>query len=137
VSQFLSAQRLSMTLMSSFAIVGLAMAVIGLYGVLSTLVAQQTREIGIRIALGADGSAVRRRVVLAGFRVAAAGIVLGALAAGSASALIATFVPSLDPPTWSAIGGCALVLLAAAIAAAWVPARRASSVDPIQALRVQ
>jgi predicted permease len=137
VWQFLSAQRLSMTLMSTFAIVALAMAVIGLYGVLSTLVAQQTREIGIRIALGADGSAVRRRVVLAGFRVGAAGVVLGGWAAGSASALIATFVPSLEPPTWGAIGGCAAVLLAAAIAAAWVPARRASSVDPIQALRVQ
>jgi predicted permease len=137
VSQFLSAQRLSMTLMSAFAMVALAMAVIGLYGVLSTLVAQQTREIGIRIALGADRSALRRRVVQAGFRVAAAGVALGALAAGSASALIATFVPSLDPPTWGAIGGCAGVLLAAAIVAAWVPARRASGVDPIQALRVQ
>jgi putative ABC transport system permease protein len=137
VGRFLAAHRLSMTLMSAFAIVALAMAAIGLYGVLSTLVAQQTREIGIRIALGADGSAVRRGVVLAGFRVAAAGVVLGGLAAGSASAIIATFVPSLDPPTWSAIGGCAALLLAAAIAAAWVPARRASSVDPIQALRVQ
>jgi len=135
VARFLSAHRLSMTLMSAFAMVALVMAVIGLYGVLSTLVARQTREIGIRVALGADRSAVQRRVVLAGLRVAAAGIVLGGLASGTASTLISRFVPALDPPSWPAIAGHAGMLILAALAAAWIPARRASSVDPIQALR--
>ena len=113
------------------------MAVIGLYGVLSTLVAQQTREIGIRMALGADRSAVRRRVVLAGARVAIGGVVIGALGSGTASTLIARFVPSLDAPTWSAIGGFAVVLMSAAMAAAWIPARRASAVNPMRALRTE
>jgi ABC-type antimicrobial peptide transport system permease subunit len=136
-SRFLVTQRLSMTLMTAFALVALAMAAIGLYGVLAMLVAQQTREIGIRMALGANRSQVRRRVVLAGVRVAIGGVALGAMASGTAAALIGRFLPSLPAPRWPSIGGFALVLLAAAVAAAWVPAQRASAVDPISALRTE
>jgi ABC-type antimicrobial peptide transport system permease subunit len=132
---FLSTHRLATTLMGGFAAMTLLLASVALYGVLAQLVTQRTREIGIRIALGADGGRLLRGVVGEGLRLAVIGIVAGAAAAGVAARLIAAFVPALDSPSWPAIALDAVILLAVAALASWIPARRAARTDPLVALR--
>jgi putative ABC transport system permease protein len=132
---FLAAHRLAMTLMGGFAAMTLLLAAVGLYGVLAQIVSQRTREIGIRIALGAGTARLLRGVVLHGLGLAAAGIALGAAAAGIAARLIRAFVPSLDALAWTTIAADAMVLLVVALVATWIPARRAASVDPLVSLR--
>jgi putative ABC transport system permease protein len=134
-ARFLAPHRIAMALMGSFAVMTLLHSAIGLYGVHAQVVAQRTREIGIRMALGADGGRVIRSVVLHGLRLAALGVVLGAAAAGLAASLIGSFLPSLDTPDGMTIVLNAGVLLAVAAAATWLPARRAATVDPLRALR--
>jgi predicted permease len=134
-SRFLASHRLAMTLMGAFALMTLVLAAVGLYGVLAQFVAQRTRELGIRMALGADPGRLRRGVVWLGLRLAVAGAVIGAFATGIAARLIAAFVPSLDPLTWTAIALDAGVLLTVALLAAWMPARRAAGVDVVTVLR--
>jgi ABC-type antimicrobial peptide transport system permease subunit len=134
-ARFLAPHHIAMALMGSFAVMTLLLSAIGLYGMLAQVVAQRTREIGIRMALGADGGRVIRSVVLHGLRLAALGVVLGAAAAGLAASLIGSFLPSLDTPDGTTIVLNAGVLLAVAAAATWLPARRAATVDPLRALR--
>jgi len=113
----------------------LFLGAIGLYGVLSCAVAERTREIGVRMALGATAATVRRMVVAQGARVVAVGVVLGLVAALAATRPLAAHlfgVKPVDPPTFAAMA--ALMLLISAVAA-YVPARRASRVDPCQSLR--
>jgi putative ABC transport system permease protein len=124
-----------MQLLSLFAGLAIALAAIGIYGVLVYSVEQRTREIGIRVALGARRGEVMALVLGRGLRLSLAGAALGV-----AGALLATrYLKSLlygvtphDPVTLAA--GCA-VLIAVALAAAWLPARRAVAVDPMAALR--
>lgn len=132
---FLTSHRLAMTMMGGFALTTLLLSAVGLYGVLAQLVSQRTRELGIRVALGADGRRLQRGVVLDGLRVATAGVVAGAAAAGLAARLLGRFVPALDPPGWSTVAAHAAVLLVVAVVATWIPARRAARVDPLVALR--
>jgi len=99
------------------------------------LVAQQGREIGIRMALGADRGRLRRSVVFSGLRIAAAGVVAGVVLTAVAARLVARVVPGVDPPAVWAVAIESLLLLAVAGLAAWVPARRASAIDPLSALR--
>src|SRR5262249_27549961 len=135
VERSLGRQRFIMLLLSIFAALAVALAALGVYGVMSFLVAQGTREIGIRIALGATERGVVTLIVGQGLRLAA----LGA-AAGVAGALALTrFVSSLlfgvgggDPLTFGAVVA-ALVLVA--LVASYVPARRAARIDPMIALR--
>lgn len=134
-SGFLASHRLAMTLMGAFALMTLGLAAVGLYGVLAQLVAQRTRELGIRMALGADPGRLRRGVVWLGLRLAVAGAVIGVFATGIAARLIAAFVPTLDPLTWTMIAMDAGVLLTVALLAAWMPARRAAGVDVVTVLR--
>jgi hypothetical protein len=134
-SRFLASHRLAMTLMGAFAMMTLVLAAVDLYGVLTQLVAQRTRELGIRMALGADPGRLRRGVVWLGLRLAVAGAVIGVLATGIAARLIAAFVPSLDPLTWTTMALDAGVLLTVAFLAAWMPARRAAGVDVVTVLR--
>jgi predicted permease len=134
-SRYLANQRLTLALTSAFAAIALVLSAIGLYGVLTQLVAERSREIGIRMALGANRGSVRRAVVWTGLRVACFGVALGALASTAAVRLIARFVPALDPPSIAWIAANAFVLVAVAVLAAWIPARRASSVDPLVALK--
>ncbi len=110
---------------------------IGVFGVLAQLVAQRTREIGIRMALGANPSRLRRQVIGAGLRLTLAGLAIGALASGGAEQLIRHFVPSLDPPSAIAIAIDAAVLIAISLVAAWIPSLRASRIDPLRALRTE
>jgi ABC-type antimicrobial peptide transport system permease subunit len=127
----------TMTLLAIASGLALVLGAIGLYGVLSYVIAQRTREIAVRMALGAEASAVRRMVVLQGGRVAVLGVVLGAVIALAATRLLESLlfgVKPLDPPTFAAVAG---LMLAVALIASYLPAARASSVDPIQALRME
>ena len=127
--------RLNAQLLGVFAAVALTIAVVGIYGVLAYSVHQRTREIGLRMALGASRSGVLRLVVGEGMAVGAAGIAAGLAAAFALSRALASLVvgiPVHDPATFAAVAG---VLALVALAACAVPARRASRLDPMVALR--
>lgn len=134
-SDFLSAHRLAMAVMGCFALLTLVLAGVGLYGVLAQLIEQQTREIGIRVALGADPRRVRHTIVFVALRLAGLGIIIGAAGASVAASLVASYVPRLDAIAWRTVVLHGVVLLLIALVASWVPARRASAIDPIIALR--
>ena len=127
--------RFSAILLAMFAVVALALATLGTYGVISFGVAQRTREIGIRVALGAARGDVVRLIVGQGLRIAAAGAVFGVVAALAATRVLQSLlydVAPSDPGTFAAI----LALIgAAAFLASWIPARRAARVDPVETLR--
>jgi predicted permease len=128
-------QQISGALFAAFGGLAFVLAVIGLYGVLSYLVTQQQREIGVRMALGADAGRVRRMVVGRGVRLTLAGIVAGvagAWFAARASASLLFDVSASDP--WTFIGAPVVLLLTAAVAC-WLPAYRASRIDPLISLK--
>ncbi|HJS99373.1 MAG TPA: ABC transporter permease [Terriglobales bacterium] len=130
-------RRFSMSLLSGFAVLALLMAAIGLYGVLSYSVSQRMHEMGLRMALGANARDLMRLVVGQGIRVVLTGIVAGLLASFAATRLLAGMlfeVSPLDPFTFATM---AVVLVAAALLASFVPARRATRVDPMVALRYE
>ena len=135
LQQSLAQRRFNMLLLVIFGALALLLASIGTYGVISYSVNQRTREIGIRMALGASRSDVLRMVVGGGVRLAGIGIALGAVLALLASRFLSTLlygVRSADPPTFV---GMAAILAISAFAAAYLPARRATRVDPVVALR--
>jgi predicted permease len=136
-ARFLATERVTLALGGAFGALALALAAIGLYGTLSQLVAQRRREIGIRLALGASRARLTGSVVWTSVRVAGLGCAAGvALTAGGAQ-MLAAAVPSFEAPGAGVMALDVLVLLAAAIAAAWLPARRAARVDPLVALRAE
>lgn len=127
--------RFTTVLASLFAALALLLAAIGIYGVMAFGVQQRTREIGLRLTLGATPAAIRRAVVGEGLRAAAAGLCLGLLGAFAIGGLLERLlfgVSATDPLTYAVVAG---VLLAVALAAAYLPARRATRVDPMLALR--
>jgi putative ABC transport system permease protein len=135
VAGAISRQRFNMLMISLFAVAALRLASIGLYGVMSYLVAQRTREIGIRVALGGQPGDVRRLVVRESMAISAIGIAVGTgitLAVSSVLAKLLFGISATDPLTYGTI---AALLLAVASAATYGPARRATRVDPILALR--
>jgi putative ABC transport system permease protein len=129
--------RLNALVLSIFAALAVLIAGIGIYGVVSYLVGKRTREIGIRMALGASRGSVLRSVLGRGLRLAGLGVVIGLIASMLAARLLAKFlyrVGANDPATFAFV----VVLLAAiAVLACWVPARRATKVDPLVALRYE
>lgn len=132
-----SQPRVSMVLVGIFAMLALVLAAVGIYGVLSYTVTQRTRELGIRMALGAEPSSVMRLVVGQAMVPALIGVLIGLAGAWGATRLMSTLlfgVSATDPVTFSAV---ALFLLAVALLASWVPARRATRVDPLIALRTE
>lgn len=137
IGRALAQRRFAMWLIALFAAAALALAALGVYGVLSYTVGQRTREIGIRLAIGASRHRVLGMVLWDGLGSVAAGIAIGALAAAGALRFIASLlfeVRGADPvPFLMAV----LILLAAAGAACWIPARRATRVDPMIALRYE
>jgi putative ABC transport system permease protein len=137
VSTSLAIRRLSLALVGTFALLALVLSLIGIYGVLSHAVAQRIQEMGLRLALGARPIEITRLVVGEGMRLTIWGIVLGVAGGGLASALLSKLlfgVPAFDPVSF--VTGAAL-LLGAALLASYLPARRASRVDPMSALRCE
>jgi putative ABC transport system permease protein len=137
VAESIAQPRFYMLLLAAFAAVALVLAAIGIFGVMSYTVSQRTREIGIRMALGAQGGSVVSMVVRQAMFLAIGGLALGLVAAAALSRTMATLLFELsptDPATFAAVGG---VLAFVALLASYVPARRAASVDPIDSLRAE
>jgi predicted permease len=130
-----ASRRFSTQLLTAFAVLALALAAIGIYGVVAFVVGQRTREMGIRIALGAEPMAVVRLVMRQAFALAAIGVVAGLGAAALLTRLLTNLlfeIRPVDPLTYTLIPA---VLAITAAVAAWRPARRAATVDPMTALR--
>ncbi|HEY4219466.1 MAG TPA: ABC transporter permease [Gemmatimonadaceae bacterium] len=135
VREALAPTRFTLALLGAFAGVALVLAIVGLYGSISYTVSQRTREIGIRIALGASSKSVTVLVVGDGVRLAFVGLVIGAGTAVAASRTLSSLlyaVTASDPATFVAIS---ILVAAVALAASYLPARRAARVDPVDALR--
>ena len=129
--------RFQTLLLAVFAAVGLVLTAIGLYGVVAYGVAQRTREFGIRLALGARPGEVRGMVVRSGIALAGIGLTIGIVTAAMATRALASTLNGIDPLDPVTFGAVAAVLFVVAMIASYVPARRATRVDPIRALRVE
>jgi predicted permease len=127
--------RMLLWLMVAFSAAGLLVAAVGVYGVLSSLVAQQFREIAVRLMLGAEPAAMSRTVFRGGLSLAAIGAAIGVVSAALASRWIGSVLFGVQPTDVTSYAVVIVVLASAAIAAAWIPARRAASVDPAALLR--
>ena len=137
IAQRVAERRLVMILLGAFAGLALVLACIGVYSVMAYVVTQRTSEIGIRMALGASPQAVQGMIVGEGLRLAVLGIGIGLVAALLASRLIQQLlfgVPPYDPVTYA---GISLLIAVVAALACWIPARRATKVDPLIALRAE
>ena len=135
VDEATASSRFQAFLLAAFAAAASLLAAVGIYGVMSYAVSQRTREIGVRLAVGADPAAIRRMIVGQGMTMAAAGAAVGLAAAFALTRLMKSLLYRIrpgDPATYVAV---AVALLSVALAASYLPARRASRVDPMRALR--
>jgi putative ABC transport system permease protein len=136
-SNGLFSSRIFAILSGTFGLIALSLAVVGLYGVVSFLVGCRTQEIGIRMALGAQRSSVLRMILVNGISLATLGVVIGMIAALAAAPLMRSMLNGVsprDPQTFVSIG---LILLTATFVASWIPAQRATRLDPNLALRCE
>jgi putative ABC transport system permease protein len=137
LSQSVAARRFSMVLLSVFAALALALAAIGIYGVMSYAVAQRTREIGIRMALGAETGDVLKLVAREGLKLAAIGMAIGLAGAFALTRLMITLLFGVAPTDALTYTVVSLALISVSLLACYVPARRATKVDPLVALRYE
>ena len=131
----LAGRRLNLILLGSFAGVALVLALIGIYGVISYAVVQRTGEIAIRMALGAQRSSVWKLVLSQGATLSAVGIAIGIIASLALTRLMSTMLFHVRPMDPLTLASVAAVVLATALLATFLPARRATRIDPMQALR--
>src|SRR5438034_4607879 len=137
VSEAVARQRFSMLLLGIFAALAMVLAAVGIYGVMSYSIAQRTREIGLRIALGAQKSDVLKMILRQGLRFVAAGLAIGLAASFALTRVMASLlfgISATDPATFVSIS---LMLIAVALLASYIPAVRAMKIDPMLALRYQ
>jgi putative ABC transport system permease protein len=135
ISGTLVGELMTFWMLTAFGLVALALASVGIYGVLAFAVTQRTHEIGIRTALGAQRDDVLRLILRQGMKLTGAGILIGLAVAFSMTRLLRTLlfnVSPTDPLTFTAIP---LLLICVALLACWLPARRAARIDPVDALR--
>jgi putative ABC transport system permease protein len=132
----IATRRFNMLLLSTFGILGVAIAAIGVYGVMAFLVAQRTHDIGVRMALGADRGTVLRSVLWQACRYLLIGLSIGFMAASSLAGLVESLLFRVAPNDVGVYTAVGAVILFAGLIAAWIPARRAARVDPLVALRV-
>jgi putative ABC transport system permease protein len=137
VRESIAPQRFAMLLVAVFGGVALLLTAVGLYGVVAYSTSQRTREIGVRLAMGATGGDVLRLVVGGGVKLAAIGIVIGLAAAAALSRFVEAMLFEVEPSDPASYAMTALLLLAVAVAACYVPARRAARVDPLVALHTE
>ncbi|HYG67271.1 MAG TPA: FtsX-like permease family protein, partial [Anaeromyxobacteraceae bacterium] len=137
VGRSLAAQRFSAALLSGFGVFALVLAGVGLFGLVSHGVARRTREIGVRMALGAPPESVQRLVVLEGLRHVAIGLGLGIAGAFALAGVIGHLVPGAGAVDLPVALGSGLALAAISLLASWLPARRAVRIDPAVALRAE
>jgi ABC-type antimicrobial peptide transport system permease subunit len=135
VDASLTQERAMAILADAFGLLGLVLATVGLYGLLAYNVARRTKEIGIRMALGAQRKRVIGMIVKGAVQLVVFGIALGLPAAWAASSLVKSMLFGLTPTDPATIAGAVAILATAALVAAYLPARRASRVDPMTALR--
>lgn len=129
--------RIMLTLLSVFAGLALLLAGIGLYGVLSYIVGQRTREVGIRMALGATAGSVRQLMLGQGLKLAALGLGLGLLTSLSVARLMGSLLYAVSPYDPLSLAAVSLVLIAIGLIASWLPSHRATRVNPVEALRAE
>ena len=136
-SGVLAPQRMAALITSVLGAVGLLLAAVGLYGIVAYLVGQRTREIGVRMALGASHRDVLRLVVVDGMRPVAIGMAIGLLLAVGVTRLLMSFLLGVSPLDTITFVAGAVLLTAVALTASWLPARRAAATDPVRALRAE
>jgi predicted permease len=135
LSEMIAQRRFSMTLLGTFAALALLLGIIGVYGVTAYLVAQRTREVGLRIALGAQPEQLVRMVVGQGMKVAITGLVVGLIGALVLTRLMAGMLYGVSPTDLATLAAVTALLALATLVANYLPARRAARVDPLVALR--
>jgi ABC-type antimicrobial peptide transport system permease subunit len=127
----------TLVMLAIAALVALFLGVVGIYGVISYVVSQRTREIGVRMALGAERADVRRMVLKQAGMLTLGGVGIGLLAAAGLTRLMSSLLFGVEPVDPVTFGSVAVTLSAVALVASYLPARRASGVDPVVALRFE
>jgi predicted permease len=137
ISRMADRPRFETTLLGFFALTGLVLAVVGLYGLIAFMTTQRAHEIGVRMALGANRGDVLRLVLARALRVVVAGLIVGLAGAAGVTRVLQTFLFGVTPTDPIAFTIVTLLLLAVGLMAAWLPARRATRIDPCAALRAE
>ncbi len=135
VDKAMAPVRFTSTLIGIFGVVAVLLAAIGLYGVLSTIVRQRTAEIGMRMVFGAQRATILNLIVGEGLRLSAAGIGVGLVAAAMVTRVMASMLVGVSPTDPATFVGIVVLFVAITLSASWLPAYRASRLDPMNALR--